>query len=159
MTCLFCNYEFCYMCGGDASHDANHWTPGVGCGASMMRDTSGGPRGCFSKCMNKLFMILLVIVVFPFFLVLTPPIGVTFSWIAMFGSIHPGLGCCCCLLFPIPFAIGCVMLICWIPFVVIGGPIYLINMCVKRCKSKRQNRSQALERINEIVEKNRRLVA
>ena len=38
MTCAFCQYEFCWLCGGDASSESNHWAPGHGCGADMMEE-------------------------------------------------------------------------------------------------------------------------
>ena len=38
MTCGFCQYEFCWACGGSASSGDNHFS-GEGCGVRMMDDT------------------------------------------------------------------------------------------------------------------------
>jgi hypothetical protein len=108
--------------------------------------------------LNKLCWALIFILLLPFILVLGPPVAFTIAWIALFAKINPCLGCCACLLFPIPFAFGLVFLICWIPMVLLGGPILLIKAWVESCRKKRQSRAEAFARINEIVENNRRLV-
>ena len=83
--------------------------------------------------LNKIAMVLLGIILLPFVLVLGPPIACCVAWVALWGSRNPALGCCCCLLFPIPFAIGLILDICWIPFVLIAGPIALIKAACDSC--------------------------
>ena len=38
MTCYFCNFEFCWACGGSASSSEGHFS-GKGCGVKMMDET------------------------------------------------------------------------------------------------------------------------
>ena len=36
MTCLFCNYQFCWSCGASATSEERHFSAGKGCGVKMM---------------------------------------------------------------------------------------------------------------------------
>ena len=35
MTCLFCNYQFCWSCGASATSEERHFSAGRGCGVKM----------------------------------------------------------------------------------------------------------------------------
>ena len=156
MTCAFCGYEFCYLCGGDAAEGSGHWNPLVGCGVGMMQQVSG-PRSLACRILIKIGCILAALILGPLVIVLGPPIGMSVLWVAVFGKINPVLGACCCLLFPIPFAIGLIIDICWIPVAILAIPIGLIAFTINRIKSNRDNKRKAMERVNEIIEKKRRL--
>ena len=86
MTCAFCDYHFCWACGGSASSADNHWG-GNGCGIGMMESNiKPGDHLTFMRrtgahtCLRgiKIFMgfclaAIICIILFPFWLVLFVP--------------------------------------------------------------------------------------
>ena len=125
MTCLFCKYEFCYHCGGNASSGSNHFDPGLGCGAGQYGDTFKYNVIC--SFMVKILWVLLFLVLAPFILLLAPSIACLIGWGSCLLGGRRGnlLTCCfCCLCFPLPLILGLIFLICWIPFAVIAGRLH-----------------------------------
>ena len=137
MTCGFCGYEFCYYCGGSASSGSGHWN-GLGCGVGQFGETMA-----MGKLGRTLYMILKVIgaiIMYPLVVILVPPLFLTAGWIATCCKINPGCGCVGLLLFPIPFAIGLVLDICWIPFCLIAYPTAIITMGLGALAEKISNK-------------------
>ena len=115
----------------------------------------------FGKCgriLYTLFKIIGVILIYPLVTVLVPPLYLTGMWIAGCCMIHPCCGCIGALLFPIPFAIGLCLDICWIPFCLIAYPTAIISMGMFNVAEKMMNKQKAMERIQDIIENNRKLV-
>ena len=98
------------------------------------------------------------IVLYPLVVVLAPPVFLTVAWIIGCSKINFGCGCIGALLFPIPFVIGLVLDICWIPFCLIAYPTAIITMGFANLAEKITNKQKAMARIQDIIENNRRLV-
>ena len=139
MTCLFCKYDFCYHCGGFAGSGSAHFTPGFGCGVTMF-----GQQGICNGYFLKFLYILGMLVLIPIAIVLGPPIWLTVAMVYGCCRMNPILGCCCCLLFPIPFAIGLCLDICWIPVAIILVPSFFVVIILKNFESKYQNKQEAM---------------
>ena len=113
------------------------------------------------KCGRILYMILKVIgiiLLYPFVVVLVPPVFLTAAWLAGCCKVNLGCGCIGALLFPIPFAIGLVLDICWIPFCLIAYPTAIIARGIGSIEEQITNKRKAMARIHDIIENNRRLV-
>ena len=61
-------------------------------------------------------------------------------------------------LFPIPFIIGLILDICWIPLAIVGMPTFLVFVLSTKLVSRYHNKQQAMLRIQEIIDENKRLV-
>ena len=157
MTCAFCNYEFCYFCGADSSSGANHWAPGMGCGATMMGE--GTVRSPCCNLLKRLCMILAMIVAYPFIAVLAPPLLLTIGWIGSGFMANPCCGCVCLLFCPIMFAIGLCLDILWTPFALIAMPTMFIVMMTEQCFNRMKSKRQAMRKIKDIIENNKKLMS
>ena len=158
MTCLFCRYEFCYYCGDEASSGAGHWDPGMGCGASMTGNSEFLRRGKCCQILLKVLRFIGYIIAYPILVVLGP--AIFFTSCLLIASFKEG--CCCGLisLLGVPFTIafGLILDICWTPASLIGIPVYYIMANLRKFYSKSINKRKAMDRIQEIVENNHRLV-
>ena len=88
MTCGWCAYEFCWACGESASTKDNHFGVMGGCGVKMM-DESVKPGDGYkhSKCcrLAKIVgIVILCIILYPFFLVFYVPVIMAHSFYLMF---------------------------------------------------------------------------
>jgi len=158
MTCLFCSYEFCYYCGAEAGSGTSHWTPGMGCGVTMMDSDGGRVRGECCSIILKILRILGLILAYPFLVVLGPPVLFAAGFIALCCKAHPCCGCVGVIFSPIPFALGLIVDICWIPVALVMLPTAFIVMLTDQCRRNIRGKRRAMQRIREIIEKNERLV-
>ena len=156
MTCLFCSYEFCWYCGGDASNGSGHWN-GFGCGASMMRDQAP-PSSLFLRILLKLGWFLLGLILFPIILVFGVPVFITLGCIIQVCNKSPMYGCFCCILSPLLFAFGLVLDICFIPFAIIFLIYQGCKFVAKRQRALRENKENAERKFKEIIEKNQKIL-
>lgn len=153
MTCLFCKYDFCYHCGGFAGTGSTHFAPGFGCGVTMF-----GQQGACQRYALKFLYILLMIVGIPLVIVLGPPLWLSGATVYVGFSLGCAFGCCSLCLLPIAFAIGLCLDICWIPVAIILIPSLLVVMILKNFEQKYKNKKQAMKRIQNIIQKNQKLV-
>ena len=106
----------------------------------------------------KILIVLACIILYPILVAFGPSIFLTLGWI----SIGAKAGCCCCIcsciLFPIPFAIGLILDICWVPLAIIGLPTLAVVALSTQFAAKMENKQIAMQRIQDIIENNRRLV-
>ena len=56
MTCAFCKYEFCWVCGASATSGDKHFEMGSGCGVAMM-DENAAP-GAYDGTQGKKKIVL-----------------------------------------------------------------------------------------------------
>lgn len=135
MTCAFCNYDFCWACGGSASREDNHFGFMRGCGVKMMDESvkpgdKGAKRNCCWEVTKVVLKVLLMIVLYPFWLVLFLPISMAIAgWklgnsegnivIAVYFSIWL-------------FVTGIFFDICWIPFALMLT-LCVVGVCCCQC--------------------------
>ena len=55
MTCLYCEYEFCWFCKADASSQARHWRGTGGCGAGMFDEA---PPSLTSRVCSAIWLVI-----------------------------------------------------------------------------------------------------
>ena len=77
MTCGFCRYEFCWICGNAASSDSQHFSSNplsfmTGCGAGQMEQN---PPGLCVRIWRKIGIFLLGLLLLPFFLIFATPVA------------------------------------------------------------------------------------
>jgi len=137
MTCGFCNYEFCWACGASATPADNHFGLLRGCGVRMMDDTAkpGSKAKSSRTCqiLKYIGMVLLCIILYPFFLVLYMPLAMGYGAGI---SVYKDLGWCAAIIFvPIGFVFGLILDICFIPAVLIITLCFLVYQLFKcfRC--------------------------
>mmetsp|Transcript_23335 Transcript_23335/g.31232 ORF Transcript_23335/g.31232 Transcript_23335/m.31232 type:complete len:277 (-) Transcript_23335:82-912(-) len=157
MTCLFCRYEFCYYCGSEAS-GSTHWQAGMGCGVGMMDSAGGRVRGKCCQIVMRILRIMGMIVAYPFLVVLGPPVLFAAAFIVTCFRANCCCGCTAVILSPIPFALGLVVDVCWIPVALVMLPTMFIVMLAKDFGRKVRGKRQAMARIRQIIESNERLV-
>ena len=159
MTCGFCHYEFCWACGASASSADNHFGFMRGCGVRMMdasvKPGDGKIRGKCKYTLQVIGLVILGIVLYPFFLVLFPPIamGILSGTV---GMKEMGL-CGCMILAPLGFLFGIVLDICWIPLclivtlIMLAMQVFRLIRCIFcnkcSCQSERERRAEENNRI------------
>ena len=158
MTCQFCGYEFCWGCGASASRGDNHFGFMRGCGVKMMDESVKPGDGlkkvkanCCCEFLKIVGKVLLMIIAYPFFLVLYMPCSVAYQmgkqgWkeAGLCGAIPLGL---------IGFIIGFIMNICFIPAALLYTVLVLfvlliiglIMCCTCSCCRSRGQNAQAEE--------------
>ena len=129
MKCGTCKYEFCYFCHGSANSTSLHFEPSLGCGAP--KSGTSIRRGSCYLLLRRISFILLCTILYPLAVAFGPSVFLTFHWVT---NLARERGTCARIIFslltPVPFIIGLVLDICWIPFAIFGLPIIfvLINM-------------------------------
>lgn len=84
MTCLFCKYEFCWVCGGESTADHFNLLNPLNCGATQFMDKPP------NKCLRYLFkfsVMALVIIMLPMVLLLACPIFCASVGFAIYGNL------------------------------------------------------------------------
>ena len=71
MTCLFCKYEFCWVCGGESTTDHFNILNPLNCGASQFMDN---PPNKWLRYLFKLVVMTIAIMMLPMILLLTCPV-------------------------------------------------------------------------------------
>ena len=127
MTCGFCSYEFCWACGASSTSADNHFGFMRGCGVGMMDESAKpGSKATNSRCcqiLKYIGLVLLAIILYPFFLVLYLPIGIGyFVWTqtSRESCWHAVIA------FPVGFIFGIFANICFIPFCLIATICLLV---------------------------------
>ena len=123
MTCGFCKYEFCWACGASSTSDDNHFGFMRGCGVGMMDESAKpGSKATSSRCcqiFDWFGWVLLMIILYPFFLVLFMPIAMAYA-VTVIVQKDIGGGCCVAAISaPIGFVIGLIIDIGFIPAILI----------------------------------------
>merc|ERR1719350_2669071 len=98
--------------------------------------------------LRKILMVLGCIILYPLAVALGPSIFMTIFWVVGFYKAH---GLCAAIaalaLFPIPFILGLILDICWIPLAVIGLPTAFVMFISTQVVGRYQNKQQAMQRI------------
>jgi len=155
MTCMFCNYDFCYYCGAEAGNGSSHWAPGMGCGVGMMDGDGGTVRKPCCQLICKILRIIGMILAYPIAVVLAPAIGLTA--VMLYGAFkeHWALGVYCIFMTPFTIALGLVFDICWSPVAIIMLPTLFMLLIMDNCRRSIKGRRKAMKRIQDIVENNK----
>ena len=98
--------------------------------------------------LRRILIVLGCIILYPLAIALGPSIILTVSWVVAFyrsngarGAIIAGV------LFPIPFIIGLILDICWIPLAIVGLPTAFVMFISTKVVGKYQNKQKAMQRI------------
>lgn len=133
MTCYYCEFQFCWICGGTYTSDHFMALNPFGCGGGQFSNANPA-LGLYGKLwlyLKRLLVFLLVLLILPFVLVLAAPIGcVAISWAALQGITRACNKCCACLVYllvsPIAFAFGLACDVIIVPLAVVFGiPFYI----------------------------------
>ena len=135
MTCGFCNYDFCWACGGSASPADNHFGFMRGCGVKMMDENvkpgdKGAKRNCCWEVTKVILKVLLMIVLYPLWLVFFLPCSMAIGgW--KLGN-HEGNIVAAIFLSIILFVLGLFFDLCWIPLALLLT-LCLVTLCCTQC--------------------------
>ena len=138
MTCGFCSYEFCWACGGSASHADRHFS-GNGCGVEMMDTTVkpgdhlrrfSGLQGIKNKIKNffaVLCGLITLVILYPLWLVFFAPI-----MMCVIGSEATRSSPLCGKLITIllMFMLGLILDICFIPLALCGTTCFIFAVII-----------------------------
>ena len=81
MTCGFCKYEFCWVCGASAVHGENHFEIGNGCGVALMEedarpgqyDGKEATKKMILRCAKRIGKEILTFIFFPLIVLVMIP--------------------------------------------------------------------------------------
>ena len=115
------------------------------------------PPGRCCRFLRRLGLFVLFLLLAPLFLVFATPVALVACTCNLFGE---GCGCwwLACLLFPVTFAIGLALDVITIPLMIIAFVVLVSIHIVTMCRSRYENKRRAAARIEEIIERNRRLI-
>lgn len=135
MTCIFCEYEFCWHCLAYAGNDSGHFdvlNPD-NCGYSMMGDKVE------SKCcriVKGIFWFLIFLLFMPLICIIWFPIALCSA--ACKGENNSCFGCCCC--GSTLFIVGLICVPIVAPLTFIFFLVMFIYLPVSQCKKHRKSK-------------------
>ena len=95
--------------------------------------------------LRRILIVLGCIILYPLAVVLGPSIFLTVLWVVSFyKSGGTGVAICAGLLFFIPFIIGLILDICWIPLAIVGLPTAFVMFVSTKVVGKYQNKQLAM---------------
>ncbi|CDW86144.1 ibr domain containing protein [Stylonychia lemnae] len=154
MTCIYCRFEFCWICGGMYAPD--HFNPlnPIGCtGTFNLRPGFFNQLTVFLKRLIKgIFMLILL----PFFVIFITPLFMAGLFVdkCFRQRISPYQGCkrkvALILVGILGFLLGLVLNVLTIPLIVIALPCFLVFSIVNICRRYRQSRLLVQQRLREM---------
>ena len=155
MTCYYCEFQFCWICGGTYSYD--HYTRFNPFGCSGQQFIRADPATSFLRffCLylKRFFMLLGIIILGPIILVFAVPLGLCAACIEGYGRLFRGNCFCLCCFFlftlPIVLALGFAADAIVVPLaIVIGAPYFIIKQVIEKKRTKRQARERLRFRLD-----------
>ena len=123
-----------------------HFLPGMGCGASTFGEAKR--RGSCCMILRRILIVLGCIIFYPLAVILGPSIYLTVLWVVNFYEVYGTRAAVIAgVLFPIPFIIGLIFDIFWIPLAIIGLPTVFVLLVLKQVVDRYQNKQKAMQRI------------
>jgi E3 ubiquitin-protein ligase RNF19A len=160
MTCYYCEFQFCWICGGTYSQD--HFTALNPFGCSGQQFSSADPATSFFRFIwlytRRLLILLGLLLVGPIVLALATPVFLTYGWLQCTKSCYRDAhGCCVCFFFlltvPVVFAVGLALDIIVVPLaIVIGIPFFIIKQIMDKRETKRLARLRLNNRLQQAKE-------
>lgn len=152
MTCTFCKFEFCWICGDPATEKSEHWGPYslTGCGAEWL-DRKVDKRDLDKLRQKQISNLVCVFCCFPFIVLFYVPYLLTIAFLEQTDSKHRNWSNW--LRVPIAFLtfiLGIPIGVLAIPFAFVGIIFKLVHDCcyVRYCK-KTPNQLAAAELIRQ----------
>lgn len=147
MTCGFCGYEFCWVCGREATENSDHWSEYSlrGCGVRML-DGKASNRDYDKLQRKKCGRFLLILMCFPLFCIFIVPYFLSTIFLDQTEGKMSNW---------VRYPLNVLIIILGIPLGVISIPFFLLyciyllvrDCCYVPCCKKTQNRLEAEERI------------
>lgn len=158
MTCLFCGYEFCWVCGREADARSGHWGQFsvTGCGAPQLGQELN-PKDLKKLQRKRCNLLFIAFIFLPVILVLATPVFLSIIWLDctekkhMSAWLRYGLT-------PLIFVCGIPLTLIAVPCALVYALFYLVRThclcCCKKNGNASKNKLMALERIKELTEEN-----
>lgn len=147
MTCGFCGYEFCWICGREATENSDHWSEYSlsGCGVAML-DSKANARDLDKYKRKKCGRFVFLLMCFPFFCVFYVPYFLSTIFLDQTEGKLTNW---------VRYPLNVLIVLIGIPLGAASIPFFLVYLifllmrdcCYKPCCKKTQNRLQAEERL------------
>jgi hypothetical protein len=157
MTCYYCEFQFCWICGETYTQDHFLALNPLGCGGNQFSNVNPyfGFLGKSWLYFKRFLIFLLVLLLCPFVLVLGPPIGCVAISFAVLNKAMGGCNkCFACLAYlivcPIAFAIGLALDILIVPAgIFIGIPAFIFWQLYMKYQMWQSSRERLKDRLEE----------